>query len=187
VGDAYLRIIIARITRLSTRELWLTISMACRTCATCSSVFSGWTSVVFDTSVSISIIDKIDKSLYFSELHEKAQIFTQCLRLSETVSTHRKVCRLIVAFLGLTIILSCSRMSLGSSFLGTKFRRLQNTLHYPMSQFIGDKTSNNILCLALLLFLSRLHRCTDISAFKLRDQNASNEPLLPLEDPIPFV
>jgi hypothetical protein len=55
VGDAYLRIIIARITRLSTRELWLTISMACRTCATCSSVFSGWTSVVFDTSVSISI------------------------------------------------------------------------------------------------------------------------------------
>jgi hypothetical protein len=140
-----------------------------------------------DKYQSIPGIDKIDKSLYFSELHEKAQIFTQCLRLSETVSTHRKVCRLIVAFLGLTIILSCSRMSLGSSFLGTKFRRLQNTLHYLMSQFIGDKTSNNILCLALLLFLSRLHRCTEISAFKLRDQNASNEPLLPLEDPIPFV
>jgi hypothetical protein len=40
---------------------------------------------------------------------------------------------------------------------------LPPTLHYPMSQFIGDKTSNNTLCLALLLFLSRL---TDVPTFQ---------------------
>jgi hypothetical protein len=135
---------------------------------------------LFHVIICPSISQNCTRRLRYSE-------YPQCLRFSETVSTHRKVCRLIVASLGPMIILSCSSMSSRSSFHGTKLRRLQNTLHYPVSQFIGDKTSNNILCLALLLFLSRLHRCTDISVFKLRDQNASNEPLLLLEDPIPFV